>query len=78
MNNLYFKQQLRELPEEKNEEKFFEDLIGKTFNEAIKIYNNLRIVKKDGKSKIITLEFCKERCNVEVLNDKIYKISGFY
>jgi len=53
-------------------------IIGKSYNEAEKIYGNLRIVKQDNKCKIITLDYCNQRCNVEIKNDIIVKIDGFY
>ena len=53
-------------------------LLGKSYREAEKIYGNLRIVKQDNKCKIITLDFCEHRCNVEIKNDIIVKIDGFY
>ena len=56
----------------------FSIILNKYFNEVIKIYPDLRIVKKDGKGLIVISNYCKDRCNVEVENGKIIKIIGFY
>lgn len=53
-------------------------ILGKTYNEAIKVYANLRIVKKDDKKITITLNYCQERCNVVMKNNIIIDIDGFY
>jgi len=53
-------------------------ILGKTFHEALKLYSNLRIVKIDDKSSIITLNFCEDRCNVVIKNNIITEIDGFY
>ena len=53
-------------------------ILGKSYREAEKIYGNLRIVKQDDKCKIITLDYCDHRCNVEIKNEIIIKIDGFY
>ena len=53
-------------------------IVGKSYREAEKIYGNLRIVKQDDKCKIITLDYCEHRCNVEIKNEIIIKINGFY
>jgi len=53
-------------------------ILGKSYREAEKIYGNLRIVKQDNKCKIITLDYCEHRCNVEIKNEIIVKIDGFY
>ena len=53
-------------------------IVGKSYKEAEKIYGNLRIVKQDDKYKIITLDYCEHRCNVEIKNEIILKIDGFY
>ena len=53
-------------------------ILGKTYNEALKIYRNLRIVKKDDKNITIILNYCDDRCNVIIKNDIIVHIDGFY
>ena len=53
-------------------------ILGKTYNEALKIYRNLRIVTKDDKNLIIILNYCDDRCNVIIKNDIIVDIDGFY
>lgn len=53
-------------------------IIGKSYREAEKLYNNLRIVKQDDKCKIITLDYCDHRCNVEIKKEIVVKIDGFY
>jgi len=53
-------------------------ILGKKYIDAEKLYNNLRIINEDNKSKIVIMNFCKDRCNVEVINGIITKISGFY
>jgi hypothetical protein len=53
-------------------------ILNKHFNEATKFYHNLRIVKSNGKDIIVTLDYCKTRCNIEVLNGIIIRIVGFY
>jgi len=53
-------------------------IIGKKYFEAIKIYDNLRIVKEDNKNIIFTLNYCKDRCNIEVKNGIIIKVNGYY
>jgi hypothetical protein len=64
---------------EKSKTKQIQDLIlGKKYKDAEKLYNNLRIVVEDNKSKIIIMNYCKERCNVEVENGIITKINGYY
>jgi hypothetical protein len=64
---------------EKSKKQRIQDLIlGKKYSDAEKLYNNLRIVKEDNKSKTVIMNFCEDRCNVEVINGKIINISGFY
>jgi hypothetical protein len=53
-------------------------ILGKKYIDAEKVYNNLRIIKEDNKSKTVIMNFCKDRCNVEVINGIITKINGFY
>ena len=53
-------------------------ILGKTYNEAIKLYSNLRIVKEDGNNIMITLSFCKDRCNIIIKKNIIIEIDGFY
>jgi hypothetical protein len=53
-------------------------LLGKTYDEAIKLYSNLRIVKNEGVSQIITMDLCKDRCNIIIEERVITEISGFY
>ena len=53
-------------------------ILGKSYREAEKIYGNLRVVKKDNKCKIITLDYCEHRCNIEIKNEIVVKIDGFY
>lgn len=53
-------------------------ILGKTLNEALQIYSNLRIVKNNNKNEIITMDFCEDRCNIIIKNDRIIDIDGFY
>ena len=53
-------------------------ILNKDFNEAIKFYPSLRIVKSNSKDIIVTLDYCKDRCNIEVQNEIVIKIFGFY
>lgn len=53
-------------------------ILNKHFNEANKIYPNLRIVKKNGKPLVVLSNYCKDRCNVEIKNEIIVTIFGFY
>jgi hypothetical protein len=53
-------------------------ILGKTYNEALKIYKNLRIVTKDDKNITIILNYCHDRCNVIIKHDIIVDIHGFY
>jgi len=53
-------------------------ILNKPYKEAEKNYGNLRIVKEDDKSKIIILNYCQDRCNVEVKDGIIINIEGFY
>ena len=53
-------------------------ILNKDFNEAIKFYPSLRIVKLNSKDIIVTLDYCKNRCNIEVVNGIIIRIVGFY
>jgi hypothetical protein len=53
-------------------------IVGKTYNEALKIYNNLRIVKIDDTKITVVLNFCQDRCNVIVKNNIITEIDDFY
>jgi hypothetical protein len=78
----HFRRNQKIIPEDnKNNEKINNIksiLIGKNLNESYKFYNHLRVVKEDDKCKIITLDFCKERCNVILKNNIIIDINGFY
>jgi hypothetical protein len=53
-------------------------ILNKSYKEAEKKYSNLRIVKEDDKSKVIILNYCQDRCNVEVKDGIIINIEGFY
>ena len=53
-------------------------ILGKSLNEAQKCYSNLRVVINNDNSLNITMEYCKDRCNVIIKNDKIIDINGFY
>ena len=53
-------------------------LLGKKYCDAEKLYKNLRIVKEDNKPITIILNYCEDRCNVELENGIIKKIDGFY
>lgn len=55
-----------------------ERILGKKYDEAIKIYNNLRVVKENDKSLIVTLEYSKDRCNIVMKNNIIVDVLGFY
>lgn len=78
----HFRRNQKIIPEDnKNNEKINNIksiLIGKNLNESYKFYNHLRVVKEDDKCQIITLDFCKERCNVILKNNIIIDINGFY
>ena len=53
-------------------------LLGKKYSDAEKLYKNLRIVKEDNKSITIILNYCKDRCNIELENGIVTKVDGFY
>jgi 2-phosphoglycerate kinase len=53
-------------------------ILNKSYREAEKNYSNLRIIKEDNKSQIIILNYCEDRCNVEVKDGIIINIDGFY
>jgi len=53
-------------------------ILSKTYNEALKIYHDLRIVTKDDQNIAIILNFCPDRCNVIIKNNIIVGIDGFY
>jgi hypothetical protein len=53
-------------------------LLGKKYSHAEKLYKNLRIVKEDNKSITIILNYCKDRCNIELENGIVTKVDGFY
>jgi len=53
-------------------------LLGKKYSDAEKLHKNLRIVKEDKKPITIILNYCKDRCNIELENGIIIKIDGFY
>jgi hypothetical protein len=59
-------------------DKIKDSILNKSYKEAEKIYGNLRIVKEDDKSKIVILNYCQDRCNVEVKDGIIININGFY
>ena len=47
-------------------------ILGRKYDEAIKFYDNLRVVKENDKILIVTLEYSKERCNIVIKNNIIY------
>ena len=53
-------------------------ILNKSYEEAEKKYGNLRIIKEDDKPKVFVLNYCEDRCNVEVKNGIIINIDGFY
>jgi hypothetical protein len=53
-------------------------ILGKKYSDAVKLHTHLRIVREDGVSKNIIMNYCKDRCNVEIRNGIITKITGFY
>jgi len=53
-------------------------ILGKKYDEAIKIYDNLRVIKNNDKFIIVTMEYSKERCNIVLKNDIIIDVVGFY
>ena len=59
-------------------DKIKDSILNKSYKEAEKIYGNLRIVKEDDKSKIVILNYCQDRCNVELKDGIIININGFY
>jgi hypothetical protein len=75
--NCFFKPQVL-FYEKSKIEKFKHLILNKPYKEAEKKYSNLRIVKEDNKSKIIILNYCQDRCNVEVKDGIIINIEGFY
>ena len=74
----YIKPQRRIFPSNIEQCKIDKLILGKSYREAEKVYCNLRIVKQDDKCKIITLDYCEHRCNIEIKNEIIVKIDGFY
>lgn len=63
---------------QKRNKRDFTFLLGKKYSEATKLYNNLRIVQLDNKSLTVIMNYCEDRCNVIVKNDRIVAIDGFY
>jgi hypothetical protein len=53
-------------------------ILGKTYIEALRLYNNIRVIKLDKINIIVTMNYCEERCNVEIERGVISKIDGFY
>ena len=53
-------------------------IIGKRLEEAEKIYHNLRVIKNNNTHVTIYLNYCKERCNIELENGLVTKVDGFY
>lgn len=53
-------------------------ILGRKYDEAIKIYSNLRVVKENDKDLIVTMEYAKDRCNIVMKNGIIVDIVGFY
>ena len=53
-------------------------IIGKTYDEANKLYSNLRIVRIEDKYITITMDLCHNRCNIILKNNIITEIDGFY
>ena len=53
-------------------------ILGRKYDEAIKFYDNLRVVKENDKILIVTLEYSKERCNIVIKNNIIVDVVGFY
>jgi hypothetical protein len=53
----------------------FDDLIGKTFEEAKALYpeRTFRVVAKDGIHYAVTMDFRFDRTNLTIVNDKITK-----
>jgi hypothetical protein len=74
----YIKPQRRIITSNIENSKLNKLILGKSYREAEKVYCNLRIVKQDDKCKIITLDYCEHRCNIEIKNEIIVKIDGFY
>jgi hypothetical protein len=75
----YFENNLKQnLCDKSQNNKIKSLLLGKKYSDAEKIYKNLRIVKQDNKPITIILNYCKDRCNIELENGIIKKIDGFY
>ena len=55
-----------------------DSILGRKYDEAIKIYTNLRVVKNDDKHLIVTMEYLKDRCNIVMKDDIIIDVVGFY
>jgi hypothetical protein len=53
-------------------------ILGKTYNEAKKIYENLRVIKINDRFLIVTMEHSKDRCNIILKDDIIVDVVGFY
>jgi hypothetical protein len=53
-------------------------ILGKTYIEALRLYNNIRVIKLDGINIVIKMDYCEERCNVEIEKGVIIKIYDFY
>jgi hypothetical protein len=53
-------------------------ILGKKYSDAEKLHTHLRIVREDDISKTVIMNYCHDRCNVEIRNGIITKIDGFY
>jgi hypothetical protein len=53
-------------------------ILGKKYDEAIKIYDKLRVIKNNDKFVIVTMDYMKDRCNIVLKNDIIIDVIDFY
>lgn len=53
-------------------------LKGRHINTAVRIYNNIRVVIRDGENLMVTADYVQHRINVEISNNIIVRIVGFY
>lgn len=53
-------------------------IMGRTIQQALLIYPNIRVVVKDGRPLPITQDYRSNRINVEVFRNVIARIIGFY
>ena len=56
----------------------FDFLLNQNFEDAKKMYSNIRVINEDGKNLIVTWDCCLTRINVKTKDNIIIKIVGIY